>query len=850
MKTQSWLALTIAIFIPILMMQSVNAQTTLSQLKRDRQQSALTLDEWKTRLQTQAQNSQNSMIEVVKVTLIPTAEGLEIVLETKDRSPLTINTEQFKVEGNALVADLSNALLALPEGKRFEVENPIDGVAKVRVIQQDDRTIQVRAIGTTAPPTRNITLKVNDLAYSLNPDQQDEEEITVTGQREGSRYVTPNATSATRTDTPIRDTPASIQVIPKKVIRDQQVVSLDEALRNVSGVGSRGAGDSRGFNFYIRGFDNAPQLRDGFRLFSTLQGFPELANLEQIEVLKGPASILFGDVQPGGIINLVSKQPLSKPFYDVELQVGSRNFVRPRFDFSGPVTEDGKVLYRLNTLYQKNDSSRDFTTQFRRLAFAPTLTWKVSDRTDFTTFFEYIDDEGPADFGQLIIGDRIAQVPRRRTTNDPDDSVKNKYLRIGYSLEHRFSNNWKVRNSFTYQRYSYDYNVITLPFTFNPRTNILSRTFVDQDGTIKTYAFQTNVVGKFKTGAIQHTLLAGIDLARSDVNLFTLGDFSVLRPFNIFAPDYRRFPKPDRSALPLNSDATTRGDRLGIFIQDQLSLFSDRLILLAGLRYDTIDQTVTNVQTRFTRASKVNQQDTAVTPRLGILYRILPELSIYGSYSRSFNPNSGTTVQGNLLEPETGEGLEAGLKVDLLKGKLFATAAYFDLKKQNIAVADPQFLGFFIPTGEQRSRGVELDIAGEILPGWNIVGNYAYTNAEVTNDSNPARIGSRLANIPKHSSGLWTTYEVQTGGLKGLGFGIGFNYVGERFGGLPNSFRADAYWLGNAGVFYRTGKWRFAINIRNFTNTNYVQALATTSRVRANYVGEPLTVLGSISLEF
>jgi iron complex outermembrane receptor protein len=279
-------------------------------------------------------------------------------------------------------------------------------------------------------------------------------------------------------------------------------------------------------------------------------------------------------------------------------------------------------------------------------------------------------------------------------------------------------------------------------------------------------------------------------------------------------------------------------------------LFDNRLILLAGLRYDGINQTVTNVQTRFTPASEVEQQDDAITPRLGILYRLLPELSIYGSYSRSFNPNSGTTVQGNILEPETGAGFEAGIKAELLNGKLLATVAYFDAKKQNIAVADPQFLGFFIPTGEQRSRGIELDLAGEILPGWNIISSYAYTDAEITNDSNPSRIGSRLANIPNHSGGLWTTYEIQTGSLKGLGFGAGFNYVGERFGGLPNSYRANAYWLANAAVFYKTGKWRLAINIRNFTNTHYVQALSTTSRIRANYVGEPLTVLGSVSFEF
>jgi iron complex outermembrane receptor protein len=207
-------------------------------------------------------------------------------------------------------------------------------------------------------------------------------------------------------------------------------------------------------------------------------------------------------------------------------------------------------------------------------------------------------------------------------------------------------------------------------------------------------------------------------------------------------------------------------------------------------------------------------------------------------------------VRGETLKPEKGEGFEAGIKAELLNRKLSLTLAYFDLKKQNVAVADPQFFGFSIASGEQRSRGVELDVVGEILPGWNVIASYAYTDAEVTKDTVLANIGSRLSNIPKHSASLWTNYEIQTGSLKGLGFGVGFNYVGERFGGLPTSYRADAYFLTNAGVFYRTGKWRFAVNVKNLFDVDYVQALSQSSRVRTNYPGEPLSVIGSISFEF
>lgn len=790
-----------------------------------------------------------TITQITNVTLNRTDTGLEIILDTQDGKALQVDASQFTTQGNALIAEIPNAVLTLPDDQPFQVANPVADISQISVEQSTANSVRITVLGDQASPTTDVTLKVGEFAYSLNPEANEpDEEIVVTG--EGQRnYQVPNASSATRTDTPIRDTPASIQVIPQQVIRDQQVVRIDEALNNVSAVGYKGAIDSRGYNFTIRGFDNAPVLRDGYRVYGTIQGFAETANLDRIEVLKGPASILYGDVQPGGVINLVSKQPLSTPFYEVELQAGNRDFLRPRIDFTGPATRDGKILYRINALYQQNDSWRNYDTPFQRVSFAPSLTWKISDRTSFNTFLEYLDDAGYADFGQVIIGDTLAKVPPRRIPNSPDDSVTNKYLRVGYNLEHNLSDDWKIRNTFSYQNYQYDYSVLLLPFAFIPRTNLLGRVIGDQDGTYKVYSLQTNVVGKFETGSIQHTLLAGVDLSRSEVNVISRGIFGPrgLIPFDIFAPNYNII-KPRESSLPLFSDNLVEGDRFGLYLQDQISLFDNKLILLAGLRYDTIEQTNTTVAPAST--TEINQTDDAVTPRIGLVYHPIPELSLYGSYARSFNPNSATNILGEALDPEEGEGFEAGIKAELLDQKLAVTLAYFDLKKQNVAVADPQFLGFSIATGEQRSRGVELDLAGEIMPGWNIIASYAYIDAEITKDSVPINIGSRLGNIPKHSSSLWTTYEIQSGNLKGLGFGIGFNLVGERFGGLPTSYRADSYFLTNAAIFYRTGKWRLAINAKNLFDIEYVQSLSQNSRVRTNYPGDPFTIIGSVSVEF
>ncbi|MEM7796712.1 MAG: TonB-dependent receptor plug domain-containing protein, partial [Cyanobacteria bacterium P01_C01_bin.118] len=250
---------------------------------------------------------------------------------------------------------------------------------------------------------------IEDLGEESEEEETDDTEgeslrIVVTGE-EGSRYVAPSATTGTRTDTPLRDIPQSIQVIPRKVLEDQQVIRLEDALRNVSGVTPSG-NDPRGPRFNLRGFNDATILRDGFRLSGTNSNLvpQDLSNIEQIEVLKGPAAIVFGAVEPGGAINLVTKQPLSEPFYEVGLRVGNRGLIEPSVDISGPLTEDGRVLYRLNALYRNEDSFRDFDPDVERFFIAPVVSWAISDRTDLTVDFEYIDQQNPGDFGIAAIG--------------------------------------------------------------------------------------------------------------------------------------------------------------------------------------------------------------------------------------------------------------------------------------------------------------------------------------------------------------------------------------------------------------------------------------------------------------
>ena len=538
----------------------------------------------------------------------------------------------------------------------------------------------------------------------------------MTGEQEG--YSVPNASTATRTDTPLRDIPQSIQVVPQEVIEDQQLTRLDEALRNVSGVTYRGDVQGRGEEFTIRGFDNVPILRDGFRRYGSFESFPEVANLERIEVLKGPASILYGEIQPGGLINLVSKKPLAEPFYKAELQVGNWGFVRPKIDISDLLTDDGKLRYRLNALYSRSDSFRGFDQDERRFFIAPVVSWKISDRTDLTVSLEYTNDKRPVDLGLPAVGDRVVDVPRDRIVNEPDDKIEREYLNVGYDLEHRFNDNWKLRNAFRYSSYDYDYNVLAYDLgDYDEENGILNRFFASQEGKDENYALQTNLIGKFATGSINHTLLFGVDLSRNDERTVSVvGDTT---PLDIFNPVYRQFPKPDEDTIPSFGGDEVETDRLGIYLQDQISIF-DNLKLLAGLRYDTAEQKTVNIPGAFTESGEVTRNYDALTPRVGIVYQPIEEVSLYASYSQSFNPNTETTISGDTLEPEKGEGYEVGIKAQLLD-RLFATLAYFDITKQNVAVTDPNFRLASIATGEQQSRGVELDVTGEILPGWNII---------------------------------------------------------------------------------------------------------------------------------
>ena len=790
-----------------------------------------------------------AVVQITDLRIESTEAGLQILIEADGE--LTPPTQL--TSGNALVLIITNAALA----EEFQVFEPAEGIALVQATALPGNVVQVAITGNDAVPDIDINTEATGLVLGITPGiaqvgtEDDAIQIGVSGE-EGSRYVEPNATTATRIDTPLRDVPQSIQVIPQEVLEDQQVIRLNDALRNVSGVTPAG-NDPRGQRFNVRGFNDTAQLRDGFRISSVGGqniGFQELANVEQIEVLKGPASILFGAVEPGGVINLVSEQPLREPFYELGFRLGNRGLLEPSLDFSGPLTEDGHLLYRLNALYRNENSFRDFNTDIERFFIAPTIGWQISDRTDLTLSLEYSDDQRPTDFGLVADGDGVLDIPFDRNLGEPEDRLTAEFLRTGYRFEHRFSDNWKIRNGFNYINYDEQFTSAGLNLTggvVGPNGELF-RNFQAFGSQQDIYELQTNVVGEFTTGSIEHTLLAGIDLFRRDVEDDPLQvDFTPLPPLNVFDPVYNQTARPDFDSLPSVFENETRTDLLGVYLQDQVS-FSDNLKLLAGFRYEAFEQNTTSSSTFFPITSpETRQTGDAFSPRMGLVYQPVEDVALFASYSRSFSPNTGTTIDGDILEPEEGEQFEVGVKAELLGDLLSINLAYFDITLQNVQTVDPNNLFSSVATGEERSQGVELDVIGEILPGWNLVANYAYIDARITED-NTGLEGNRRFNVPNHNFNVWTTYDIQDGPLEGLGFGLGFNFVSERFGDNANSYELDSYFLTNASISYRRDNWRAGLNIRNLFDVDYIES--TPGNRLAAYPGEEFTITGSFSIEF
>jgi iron complex outermembrane receptor protein len=562
------------------------------------------------------------------------------------------------------------------------------------------------------------------------------------------------------------------------------------------------------------------------------------SNIERIEVFRGPASVLFGQGSPGGTINVVTRQPLRDPFYSVEASIGSYDFYRGAIDLSGPLDDSRTALYRLTASYENADSFIDFINRDNP-SVAGALRFDISDSTTLILDAEYnrIDQSyyGGIPAIGTVLPNRNGEIPRDRNPGEPDGIYTPEIVRVGYNLEHQFSENWLLRNAFYYSHFSFRNRNSYFIRSLDPDQRTIQRGVQDSDDSQESFDLFSNIVGNFSTGSIRHQLLFGIDLNRFD---YYESEYEgrVGTPLDLFNPNY----SSERFDVLFTGDEDNLTDSLGIYIQDQIRL-TDNLILLLGGRFDAFGQT----QRDFLTDTEQFQSGDAFSPRVGIVYQPIPPISLYASYSRSFTPTIGRSINGEQFAPGRGTQYEIGVKADI-NDSLSMTLALYDLTRSNVLTADPDNPGFSVQTGEQNSRGVELNVAGEILPGWNIIAGYAYTDARVTED-NTIETGNRLNNVPENSFSLWTSYQLQEGDLEGLGFGLGLFFIGDRQGDLANTFSLPSYLRTDAAIFYDRGQFRAALNIRNLFDIEYFEAATSTLRV---YPAEPFTIQGTLSWEF
>ncbi|WP_442939887.1 TonB-dependent siderophore receptor [Nostoc sp.] len=863
-------------FLPMFMAQSVRAEvkqnspTVITKIKSlsEISRPATNVSGLFSQSSTPQATPSSEIVQVTQVKANPTALGVEVILQTTKGQQLQVTNRSA---GNSFIADIPNAQLRLPSGEAFTFRSskPLAGITEITVNNFDANTIRVTVIGEASSPTVELFDSDEGLIFGLTtaastaqqprqtqpkpqleqptnqtqpkqPSAPDDQpiELVVTGEQDG--YSVPDATTATKTDTPLRDIPQSIQVVPQQVLRDQQATRLDDALRNVPGVVSSSGppGNSESSGFTVRGFDSGITLRNG--LADPLGDRSlELSNIERVEVLKGPASALFGNGSPGGTANLITKQPLDTPYYALEATVGSYSYYRGAVDLSGPLNDDKRALYRLNVSYKDAGSFIDFAHD-KNLLIAPVFSFAISERTKLSLEGEYISADTnrlwlPA-FG-TVLPNPNGKIPRNLNTSGPDRNdnyVHEDIGRIGYSLEHKFSDNWSLKNAFRAIFYHFETSAFLRDGTPLVDNRILNRVFGEGQFNDEAYNLLTDIVGKFSTGSIQHQLLFGFDLSRYD-SKYLFNDRSAA-PIDLFNPVYDR--SLGESLGSQNGSSLT--EALGIYVQDQIAL-SQNLKLLLGVRFDAFKQTDGDLIAN----TESSQSGDAFSPRFGIVYQPIQPISLYASYSRSFSPAIGRSFDGSTFEPERATQYEVGIKADLNQ-RISTTLAFYNLTRSNVLTEDPINQDYSIQTGEQRSRGIEFNIGGEILPGLNVIAGYAYTDAVITEDET-YKPGNYLNNVPKNSFNLWTKYEIQSGSLKGLGFGLGLFYVGSRQADLENDFELPSYFRTDAAIFYKQGQLRAQVNFRNLFGVDYFDSAIDTLRV---YPGEPFTVQGTISWEF
>jgi len=718
---------------------------------------------------------------------------------------------------------------------------------------------------------RHISIAENEV-FTINltalEDARELQTVEITGRRE-TTYKNDLSFIGSKTATPIKEVPQSISYITKEVMRDQGVFLMGDAVKNMSGVNQ--------FTFYddltIRGFrmngGSTTQLFNGLRTYSGFWKQPPVNYLERVEVIKGAASALYGNTSPGGTINRVTKKPLTTPQKSLTFTTGSFNTLRMMADFTGPMNESKTLLYRMNVGYVNTQGFRNL--QFdKNIIVAPSVSFLPTSKTRINFDLVYNKSMGRLDRGQSVIGNDLYSSSIKTSLNAINDYLNDETYLITTSLNHQFTKNTSF--NFAYLRTGYSENLLehrssnvnAIDSAGKAIPNLVGRNVNIRE----TKSFMDNVSlfinHNFNTGRAEHKFVAGYDYIQSytpkgsgqqTANGYLLkaggaAAYNAKTPERYVFYNYtengvvRSIPKPNISHYDLTLQNNQMEDPSkyiynvttgsvtpptfymlhGLYLQEQVKI--DRLQILFGLRYDTYTD-----KKGYTTNSEKNITQHALLPRIGAVYTLNKNINIYGTFTKGYNPQDAT-VQSNPLaggpfDPIRSSLIEGGLKSDWYDGRLTANLSVYNITQTNTLYSAnaPENLDLMQQIGEEKAKGVEFDVTGNILPNWNVIVAYSYNDAKITDAGSKATdqvlVNVQKPNAPKNQGSVWTKYTFINQDLKGLGIGFGANFVTKRNLSLSNTQTLPGYVVLNAAIYYKIDKFQFQVNLNNLAAKTY-----------------------------
>ncbi|WP_377843758.1 TonB-dependent siderophore receptor [Bosea sp. UC22_33] len=659
--------------------------------------------------------------------------------------------------------------------------------------------------------------------------------IEVQGERASgpvNGYVARRSETATKTDTPILETPQSITVVTRDQMDDQGATTVSQALRYSAGVlgETRLSSGGRYDSVFIRGFGGAGtgagfvNNLDGLRL---LRGVNFLVpsfepwGLERVEVLRGPSSVVFGQVKPGGLINMVSKRPRDEKHGEVQLRAGNRQRAEMAFDIGGPVDAQKTWLYRVVGLGRSADTQVDYT-QDQRVFIAPSVTYRPTGATTFTLMASFQRDPETGFYGFIpavgtVLPSRAGRIRSEFFPGEPRfEGYSRNQANLGWAFEHRFNDIFSFRQNLRVSDLESRFRTVAVGGIAADQKTLTRRVTMSNEKA-RTAGIDNQLQADFRTGPLTHKVLFGVDGYWTDGTAFT-GAGGTVQTLDYTNPIYGRLP----FALPALAGTKQTTAQYGIYLQDQIKL--DRLSLVVGGRFDRAEARTRAMST----GVLTKQDDTARTGRVALMYNFDNGFAPYASYATSFDPQAGTTFTGTPFKPTEGEQFEAGFKFEPPGMNAFLQASVYQLTQTNVPTTDLAHPTFQIQTGEVRARGIEVEARATVFENLDLVAAYTYTDAEVTK-STGVDLHKRPTVVPRHTAALWAHYTFRTGMLSGLGLGAGVRYVGSGAGDPGNTFSTPDYTLVDAAISYDLAAaspalkgWKVQVNAQNLFDKEYV----------------------------